>query len=161
MVAFATCTSDVVRVAGGWLCDQVLAGWDATAVTMDHADQRSLRILGVRGFDFEKAMSRPTGGGCLQAIVVDSEIYQADERVRRMVRGAAEAGRTDIRIWGDVPDDFDGAGLITHRLSAAARAFKAQALAADSADPRLVDTEEFRRAALRRLAAVLAARSAA
>jgi len=146
----------VVRVAGGWLCDQVLSGWDATAVTMDHADQRSLRILGVRGFDFERAMARPTGGGCLQAIVVDSKIYQTDERVRRMVRGAFEVGRTDIRIWGDdLPDDFDGAGLITHRLSAAALAFKAQALAADSADAQPVDTEEFQRAALRRLAAVL------
>ena len=145
----------MVRVAGGWLCDQVLSGWDATAVTMDHDDQRSLRILGVRGFDFERAITRPVGGGCLQAIVVDSEIYRADERVRRMVRGAAEVGRTDIRIWGDdLPDDFDGAGLVTHRLSAAARAFKAQALAAASADPRSVDTEEFRRAALRRLAAV-------
>jgi hypothetical protein len=65
-----------------------------------------------------------------------------------MVRGAAEAGRTDIRIWGnDLPDDFDGAGLDAHRLSGADRALNAQALAADSTDLRSVGTEEFRRRA--------------
>jgi hypothetical protein len=150
----------VVQVAGGWLCDQVLAGWDVTVVTADHADQadqRALRILGVRGRDLESALAVPVQGGCcLQAIAVRAELYAADERVRRMVRTAAEAGQTEIRLWGGAwpAGSEDGAGVVSHRLSAAARAFKAQALAAAAADAWPADTEKFRRAALRRPALV-------
>ena len=146
----------MVQVAGGWLCDQVLAGWDVTVVTADHADQRSLRILGVRGHDLESALAAPVQGACLQAIAVQSELYAADERVRRMVGTVAEAGLTEIRLWGGAwPAGFeDGADLVSHRLSAAARAFKAQALAAAAAAAGPADTEEFRRAALRRPALV-------
>jgi hypothetical protein len=146
----------VVQVAGGWLCDQVLAGWDVTVITADHEDQRALRILGVRGRDLESALAVPVQGPCLQAIVIEAELYESDERVRRMVRAATEAGQTEIRFWGDAwPDDFDArAGRVSHRLSAAARAFKAQALAAAAADAWPADTEEFRRGAVRRLALV-------
>jgi hypothetical protein len=156
LVALAACTADVVQVAGGWLCDQVLAGWDVTVVTADHADQRALRILGVRGHDLESALASPVRRACLQAIVVQSELYQADERVREMVRAAAETGRTEIRLWGGCrPAAFENrADLVSHRLSAAARAFKAQALAAAAVGAEPADTEEFRRAALRRPALV-------
>lgn len=146
----------MVQVAGGWLCDQVLAGWDVSVVTTDHADQRALRILGVRGGDLEAALAMPVQGACLQAIAVQAELYAADERVRRMVRTAAEAGLTEIRLWGGAqPAGFeDRADLVSHRLSAAARAFKAQALAAAAAGTGPADIEEFRRAARRRPALV-------
>lgn len=156
LVALAASTADVVQVAGGWLCDQVLAGWDVIVVTADHEDQRALRILGVRGGDLESALAVPLQGPCLRAIAVEAELYVGDERVHQMVRAAAETGRTEIRLWGDAwPDDLDGrADPVSHRLSAAARAFKAQALAATAADARPADTEEFRRGAVRRLALV-------
>ena len=176
LVALADRTADVVEVAGGWLCDQVLAGWDVTVVTADHADQRALRILGVRGQDLESALAAPVQGPCLRAIAVQAELYGAHERVRRLVRDAADGARTEIRLWGDTwPEDFGTrADQVSHRLSAAARAFKAEALAAAAAGPqasdalafetrasqtracqtRAADTEEFRRAALRRLALV-------
>jgi hypothetical protein len=156
LVALAASTADVVHVAGGWLCDQVLAGWDVIVVTADHEDQRALRILGVRGGDLESALAVPLQGPCLRAIAVEAELYVGDERVHQMVRAAAETGRTEIRLWGDAwPDDLDGrADPVSHRLSAAARAFKAQALAATAADARPADTEEFRRGAVRRLALV-------
>jgi hypothetical protein len=146
----------VVQAAGGWLCDQVLSGWDVTAVTADHADQRALRILGVRGRNLESALALPVQGPCLQAIAVQVELYEADERVRRVVRAAAMAGQTEIRLWGGArPGPFeDRTDPVSHRLSAAARAFKAQALAAAAAGPGPADTEEFRVAALRRLALV-------
>ena len=145
----------MVQVAGGWLCDQALAGWDVTVVTADHEDQRALRILGVRGRDLESALAAPVQGSCLHAVAVQAELYGSDERVRQMVRAAAEA-RTDIRLWGDAwPDDFEAvADRVSHRLSAAARAFKAQALAAEAAAAWPADTEEFRRGAIRRLALV-------
>jgi hypothetical protein len=69
--------------------------------------------------------------------------------VRRLVLAAAETGRAEIRLWGDVwPGGFDGSGdRVSHRLSLAARAFKAQALAAaDLRDAPTAETEVFRRA---------------
>lgn len=153
MAAIAPCTADVVKSAGGWLVDQVLAGWDVTVLTGDQADPRALRILGVRDRELDLALAYPLHGPCLAAIAVPVEMYHADERVRRMVLTAAEAGRTEIRLWGGdvVPADFDGADPVAHRLSAAARAFKAQAMkaAAIKADGP-PDTEVFRRGAIRR-----------
>jgi hypothetical protein len=153
MAALAPCTADVVKSAGGWLFDQVLAGWDVTVLTGDQADPRALRILGVRDRELDLALAYPVHSPCLAAIAVPVEMYHADERVRRMVLTAAEAGRTEIRLWGgdEVPADFDGADPVAHRLSAAARAFKAQAMtaAAIKADGP-ADTEVFRRGAIRR-----------
>ena len=152
----ATNPAEVVHVAGGWLCDQVLAGWDVIVVTADAADHRALRILGVRGTDLESALATPVQGPCLQGMAIQAELYASDERVRRMVRTAAEAGQTEIRLWGDGwPADFEvQSGFVSHRLSSAARAFKAQALAAAAADAWSSETEEFRRAAVRRMALV-------
>jgi len=155
MAAIAPCAADVVKSAGGWLFDQVLAGWDVTVLTSDQAEQRALRILGVRDRELELALAYPLHGPCLAAIAVPVEMYHDDERVRRMVLAAAEAGRTEIRLWGggdEVPADFDRGDPVAHRLSAAARAFKAQAMtaAAIHADGP-VDTEVFRRGAIRRV----------
>jgi hypothetical protein len=155
-------TDDVLQVAGGWLCDQVLAGWDVTVVAadhIDHEDHRALRILGVRGRALEAAVTWPVNGACLQAIALQAELYKADERVRQLVHRAVRAGRTEMRVWGEAwPEDFaERADPVTHRLSAAARAFKTQALAAASvasaaASP--AETEQFRRAAIKRPALV-------
>jgi hypothetical protein len=154
MAAIAPSAADVVKSAGGWLFDQVLAGWDVTVLTSDQADRRSLRILGVRDHELDYALAFPAPGPCLAAIAVPVRMYRADERVRRMVLTAAEAGRTEIRLWGDgeeVPADFDGGGPVAHRLSAAARAFKAQALTAAAIQAEgPADTEVFRRGAIRR-----------
>ena len=156
LVALATSTADVVQVAGGWLCDQVLAGWDVIVVTADHEDQRALRILGVRGRDLESALAVPLLGPCLRALAVETGLYCSDERVHQMVRAVAETGRTEIRLWGYAwPADLDArADRVSHRLSVAAGAFKAQALAAAAIAEWPADTEEFRRGAIRRLALV-------
>ena len=154
MAAIAPCAADVVKSAGGWLFDQVLAGWDVTVLTSDQAGQRALRILGVRDRELDLVLSYPLHGPCLAAIAVPVEMYHADERVRRMVLAAAEAGRTEIRLWGgdEVPADFDRGDPVAHRLSAAARAFKAQAMTAAAIHPDgPVDTEVFRRGAIRRV----------
>ena len=121
-----------MQQAGGWLFDQVMAGWDVTVITVDSSDPRPLRILGVRARVLDAVLAAPLIGSCLQAVALRSDLYHADARVRRLVLTAAEAGGTEIRLWGDLwPADFaDGADSVSHRLSLAARAFKAQALAA-------------------------------
>jgi hypothetical protein len=148
----------VVRLAGGWLFDQVMIGWDVTVLTTDGADARPLQILGVGTADLEIVLSRQIQGSCLQAIAVHAELYDADARIRRMVHEAIE-GQTDVRLWGEGwPADLDDtAGPVWHRLSVAARAFKAQALAAAAVPPEPGEvTEVFRRGEIKRPAAVTA-----
>ncbi|MFC5750829.1 hypothetical protein [Actinomadura rugatobispora] len=124
---------DAVRHAGGWLFDRAMAGWDALVLTADHADPRPLSILGARPIDFECALSSPVQESWPpQAIAVGADLYGSDARVRRIVLRALDEGRVDVRLWGEdaAADLGDEAGPVLHRLSFAARAFKAQALAA-------------------------------
>ena len=159
MAAIAPSAAEAVRYAGGWLFDQAMAGWDVTVVTADDGDPRPLDILGVRAGNFDAVFAAPALGPCLQAIALRADLYHDDERVRRLVLGAAEAGRAEIRLWGEMrPAGFDGSGdPVSYRLSLAARAFKAQALAAANLrGAPTAETEVFRRVELRRprLAAV-------
>ena len=144
--------AEVVRSAGGWLFDQVLAGWDVTVITADCGDPRPLRILGVRPRELDAILTAPNPGACLEAIAVLTDLYDTDERVRAMVLAAAEAGNAEIRLWGDMwPTDFDDSATpVSHTLSLAARAFKAHAMAAVSLPAEAADTEVFRRGEMRR-----------
>ena len=49
--------ADVVRAAGGWMYDRVMAGWDVTVLLADGADERPLHILGVETADLESALA--------------------------------------------------------------------------------------------------------
>lgn len=122
---------EVVRHAGGWLCDRALAGWDVRVLTDDPANSRPLRILGARPVDLEPALASPLRGPRPQAVAVAAELYDADARVRRLVHAALGDG-TDCRLWADrwPAGPEDRADAVRHRMSTAARAFKAQAMAA-------------------------------
>ncbi len=124
--------TEVVRLAGGWLFDQVMAGWEVWVLTADHTDSRALRILGARAVDLDCALTSPVRGPRPEAIAVHADLYRSDARVRQIVLDALKEGLADVRLWGDWwPADRDGGvGSVRHRLSVAARAFKAQALAA-------------------------------
>jgi hypothetical protein len=139
--------ADVVPYAGGWLFDQAMAGWDVAVLTAGQADPRPLRILGARGYDLETVLAMPLAGRCLRAIAVEANLYRSDARVRRMVYHALDRSLAEVRLWGGGwPEDLDvGTRPVRHKLSAAARAFKAQALAAAAApDAVSDDVEEFR-----------------
>lgn len=144
----ALCSAEVVQFAGGWLFDQVMAGWDVTVITADHGDSRPLEILGARSRDLETVLALPVVGPCLQAIAVRADLYESDARVRRMVLVAFDQGQAEVRFWGGSrpPGRSGRADPLPHRLSVAARAFKAHALvaAAVPADP-ADDVEVFRR----------------
>ena len=158
MTAIAPIAAEAVQYAGGWLFDQAMAGWDVTVVTAEAGDPRPLDILGVRARDFDAVFASPALGPSLQGVALRADLYRDDERVRRLVLAAAEAGRAEVRLWGEVTlggeicqADFDGSGdPVSHRLSLAARAFKAQALAAaDLPGAPTAETEVFRRGELR------------
>lgn len=124
--------AEAVERVGGWVVDQVLAGWDVSVVTGDRCDDRPLRILGARGYHLETALAAPLAGPCLAAVALSTDLYISDGRVRRLVRRAAEANDADIRLWGDAwPEDLDGGSDSgSHQLSLAACAFKEQAVRA-------------------------------
>ncbi|MGH3251073.1 MAG: hypothetical protein ACRDOI_33360 [Trebonia sp.] len=151
LAAIAPSAAEVVQFAGGWLFDQVMAGWDVTVITADRADPLPLRILGVRSRDLNILLAAPLAGPCLHAIGLRTDLYDADERVRRMVRTIVAVGRAEIRLWGDCwPADLgQRSAPVSHHLSVAAMAFKAQALAAAAAPAvSALDTELFQRAAI-------------
>jgi hypothetical protein len=148
LVVVAPDPVEAVRHAGGWLVDRALAGWDVQVLTGDRADTRPLRILGARPLDLESALASSVRGPRPRAIAVGADLYGSDPRIRRLVRAALDDGVSDCRFWSD-QWTADGDGAVRHRLSTAARAFKAQALAALAA-PADADgtTETFRQAEL-------------
>jgi hypothetical protein len=150
LAVIASGFAEVVRFAGGWLFDEVMAGWDVTVLTRDHADPRPLQILGAR--DLETVLAGPVRGRYLQAVAVQADLFSSDVRVRRMAYQLLSERPARIRLWGDGwPEDLHGtAGPVSHRLSVAARAFKAQALAAAAAPAGASeDTEVFRMGRIR------------
>lgn len=132
LTVIAPSLAEAVERVGGWIVDQSLAGWDVAVVTADRCDDRPLRILGAHGHYLESALAAPLAGPCLEAVALRTDLYIGDERIRRLVQRASDANNADIRLWGDAwPDDFDDrSDPVSHRLSLAACAFKAQAVRA-------------------------------
>jgi hypothetical protein len=139
--------SDVVRFAGGWMYDRVMAGWDVTVLLADGEDERPLQILGVDVADLESALAMGAERRHPQTVAVSAELFASDERVRQGVLGALQQGMTEVTLWGDTwPAELDDSvGPVQHHLSAAARAFKGQALTAAAEDRgAATGTETFR-----------------
>jgi hypothetical protein len=128
----ATDVADVVRFAGGWLFDRAMAGWDVTVLVADHPDERPLRILGVQILDLEHALATVGHRPPPQTLAAAADLFDCDPRVRQGVLQALDQGATEVTLWGQTwPVELDSqVGLVEHRLSAAAQAFKGQALAA-------------------------------
>lgn len=138
--------ADAVRFAGGWMYDRVMAGWDVTVLLADRANERPLQILGVATADLESALALWAERPHPQTVAVAADLFASDERVRRGVLGALEQGLTEVTLWGDAcpPELDDSVGPVAHHLSAAARAFKCQALTAAADTGSVSATETFR-----------------
>lgn len=139
---------EVVRFAGGWLVDRAMAGWDVTVLVSSGADTRPLDILGVETHDLELALEEWADRPQPQTVAVAADLFASDARIRRGVLAALDHGLTEVTLWGEHwPSELDSTiSSVRHQLSAAARAFKAQALVA-AADPdagMVGDIETFR-----------------
>jgi hypothetical protein len=78
---------------------------------------------------------------------VAADLFDRDARVRQGVLEALEQGATEVTLWGEgLPAELDeSVDSVQHRLSSAARAFKAHALAAANVpDAAVGHTETFR-----------------
>lgn len=125
---------DAVRFAGGWVYDRVMAGWDVTILVAGDEDVRPLQILGARTLDLESVLESWQERPHPQTVAVAAEMFERDPRVLAHVRTALDQGATEVTLWGRLPAELDGSvDSAEHHLSAAARAFKAKALAAAEA----------------------------
>jgi hypothetical protein len=138
-------TQDVVESAGGWLCDRARAGWDVNVLVADGGDPRPLTILGATAIDLEdgflSVVRSASHGG---ALAVSTDLLGADTRVRDEVVRVLKRGLTEVTVWGTQwPAELGRqADSIQHRVSSAARAFKAHALvAADVSTDAVTPTE--------------------
>ena len=123
---------DAVRFAGGWLYDRVMAGWDVTVLIDSDEDLRPLEILGAETRDLESALASWADRPAPADRRGGRRSVRRDARVRQGVLNALEQGATEVTLWGErLPAELDSSvDSVQHQLSAAARAFKAQALAA-------------------------------
>lgn len=132
LTVVASSVVDLVGSAGGWICDKARAGWDVKVVLTDGDDTRPLVILGASpvdaGAELSDVMTMASRGGALAV----SANALADDRIRAGVLGIVRRGLTQVTVWGqDWPTEFSRkADPVEHRLSSAARAFKAHALGA-------------------------------
>jgi hypothetical protein len=135
--------ADVVCAAGGWLFDRTMGGWDVRVYAADIQDTRPLRILGAATFPLDRVFvsnkQRP------QAIAVASGLLASDERVREHVLTVLGRGGVEVTVWGAGCPDTLGAPVkqVQHRMSLAARAFKAHALTAAEIPYGSVERDEF------------------
>jgi hypothetical protein len=139
---------DAVKFAGGWVYDRVMAGWDVTVLVGNDEDVRPLEILGAEVRDLESVLESWEDRPHPQTIAVAADLFHSDSRVHQHVLNALEQGATEVTLWGErLPAELDSSvDSVQHQLSAAARAFKAQALAAasDSDIAAVGETETFR-----------------
>ncbi|HME49510.1 hypothetical protein [Mycobacterium sp.] len=122
---------DVVRSAGGWLFDRAMAGWDVNVLVPGDCDARPLQILGAATLRFDSVFASIGKGPWTQTLAVAVHAFTRDGCVRDLVVAALDRG-AEVTLWGDAwPAELDHrVDDVQHRLTAAARTFKAHALAA-------------------------------
>lgn len=139
---------DAVQFAGGWVYDRVMAGWDVTVLIGEQDEVRPLEILGAEVLDLESVLAAWEDRPHPQTVAVAADLFDRDSRVLQHVRTALDQGATEVTLWGErLPAELDhSVDAVQHHLSAAARAFKAKALAAanDPGGAAVGNTETFR-----------------
>jgi hypothetical protein len=130
MTVVAASVADVVGSTGGWLYDRRMAGWQVNVLVADRVGERALRILGADVLDLSadlEAISDDPDRAATLAVAAD--VYATDGRVRRFV-STSDRRRAEVALWGDTGSFGENVSAVSYRLSAAAKAFKAQALLA-------------------------------
>lgn len=142
---FATSVAEIVSLAGAWLTDRALEGWNVTVVLPAGDNLRPLQILGVTTLPLEGALPVTGSSPGVTEVAVSTVLLNHDKRVYARVLAELANGASDITLVGDdkVADEFNtGFHLATHVSSGAGRAFKAQAVRAVGFDPESHCTSE-------------------
>lgn len=142
LVVLAGEAPDTIASAGGLIFDRAAAGWDVDVHLPEDIDDRAFRILGVR-----TSLLRHGADGTSQpdCILIAGSLYQEDRTTRRLFQKAATTDGTEAALWGaDWPMELGpGIGVVEHRLSLAALAFKSEAMKAAGLTAPCALTEAF------------------
>jgi hypothetical protein len=135
--------ASAVQSIGGWIFDQARAGWTVSILVLDCPDERPLRILGADILELDGAIAMHAAQPDTFSLAVAAELYNGDKRFRHMVDRGLKDKHTMSSVWGQtcpthLADQLDA---VTHTLSGAACAFKAHALRAAHANPKVGPTE--------------------
>ncbi|MFE3543099.1 hypothetical protein ACFXK0_09020 [Nocardia sp. NPDC059177] len=132
LAVVAGTSADVVRHAGGWLCDRTMAGWEVTVVLADTRGAEAVEILGASVLDLDTSLAAAVHDPWPHALAVAADLVATDARVRAGLLDCLDHGRAEVVLWGDtVPASLDARlDTVQHRISMAARTFKDCALAA-------------------------------
>ncbi|MGA5544084.1 hypothetical protein ACPCIR_19685 [Mycobacterium sp. NPDC051198] len=121
----------VVSAIGGWLFDRAMAGWRVSVAADAGADERALRILGLKAVDLT-GLWLPTEADAVAMTAIATDRFESGDHVRTVRRSGA--GMVFFGAHG--PDGLgEAVDRVQYRPSAAALAFKAHALAVAGADP--------------------------
>jgi hypothetical protein len=147
VAVLARSTTELLHCAGGWLFDRALAGWDVTVLAADPANPLPLRILGAEVVDLNEARTAVALDVEPHAVAVSAAFCAAEPRLRRWVECLLDRDRHEVTLWGTGDLVDPRLRPAQHRLSLAARMFKAHALAA-AGDParEIAGAEPFRTA---------------
>lgn len=135
-------TPDTIVSAGGLIFDRAAAGWDVDVYGPHAVDDRAFRILGVRTPVLQCDIDWTNDTDC---VVVAGSLYEKDRTTRRLFQKAATMDGTEAALWGaDWPSELGpGMGVVEHRLSLAALAFKSEAMKAVGLSAPCAQTEAF------------------
>ncbi|MHC9297228.1 hypothetical protein ACRCUN_32615 [Mycobacterium sp. LTG2003] len=136
---------DLVSSVGGWLFDRAMAGWNVNVALSEPDVNAALGILGLKTVEPKGRWQSMTGGPEHVAMtLIATDRFDADDDVRLRGLTALRSGAGTLAFWGVAgPGQLGGqVHRAQYRLSAAARAFKAHALAAAGRAAEPVDSVE-------------------
>jgi hypothetical protein len=119
--------ADVVQSVGGWLYDQIAAGWQVLVSLAQPGDERALTILGVA-----EVTTGVSLGNEPNSLAVSSQVLRHDDAVLGELLAILGDGSEDVTVWDSArPAEIDGRlSRVERRMSPAARAFKTHAVRA-------------------------------
>ncbi|WP_166907182.1 hypothetical protein [Mycobacterium sp. DL440] len=111
--------AELVANAGGLIVDRMMSGWRVSVQLSQEGDVRPVQILGAELVD---ASSPGLPDEEHRVLVMGADAY-----ARAISDDGLPTGCAEILVWGESPDQTH---MFGHNLSAAAQAFKSQAVAA-------------------------------
>lgn len=131
LTVIAAGLTDLVASSGGWLFDRARAGWTVNVLVDGSGDVRPLTILGATPLSVDATPVLEAAAGA-DAVAVSADLLSRDARLRDQMLALWNSGATEVTVWGEHWPEELGRRIDPqeHRLSVAARAFKAHALAA-------------------------------
>jgi hypothetical protein len=131
--------ADVVQSVGGWLYDQIAAGWHVNVSLAQPGDERALTILGVGDVTTGVSLgNEPT------SLAVSSQILSHDDALLGELLAILADGLGNVTVWDSTRlAEIDGRlSRVERRMSPAAQVFKAHAVWAVTGSMAVVEDVE-------------------